>query len=210
MKITREIKANFYGEQEVFLNEKGDEYSRISCGIGWPTGHRAGFSVVVGESLFKDRVVKKPHYYVLAEHESFNPTDLLQKCLIWQREFHVGQYYADTTNAPMMEFLRKLDIGLYLTDPPFVNDTNSLSAYISSIRECTTCLHLDGSGLQKLLWKIPADKIKRATNVGEFPLLMALGGCLSALITWAHDPKEQHRANVLNAELEDLEDYSDY
>jgi len=210
MKITQKIESNFYGEREIFLNEKGDQFSRISCGIGWPTGHRAGFAVALGESLFKDRAMKKSHYYVLGEHENFNPTDLLKKCLIWQREIYVGKFYADTKNEPMLEFLRKLNIGLYLTDPPHNDDPNSLSAYISNIRECTTRLHLGGSGLQKRLWEIPADKIKRATSAGEFPLLMALGGCLSALITWEHDPQEQHRANVLNEELEDLEDYIDY
>lgn len=207
--IKRITESNFYGKEEFFLNEEtGDAYSRIVGGLGWPWGDRPGFAIVLAESRFKDRKLKKPHYYVLAEHETFNPTDLLMKCVIFQREYSVSQFYGDTGNEPMMEFLRKLNIGLYLTAPPFIDDPNALNAYVGHIRECTIPgkkrLHFGSGSLGARLLEIPGEKIRRATKAQDFPMLAALGGALSALIVWVHDPDEQRRVDVLNEEIAEL------
>lgn len=100
-------------------------------GLGWPWGDRAGFALVLAESRLKDESLKKHHYWVLDDFETFNPGDLLAKCAIFKKTFYVGQIYGDTTNKPMMDFLYKLNIATYLTKPPFIDDPNCLNSYIA-------------------------------------------------------------------------------
>jgi hypothetical protein len=203
--INRKVEQNFYGEKIFFVNEKnGQEYSRIVSGLGFPVGDRAGFAVIIGEEWVKKHR-HKPKFWVLAEHEDFNVSNLLRACVALGRKFFVSQYYADTGNRPMMEFVYKLKISLSLTNPPHINDPNALNSYIAQIRECTAHgkkrLHLGNSSLGARLLEIPGEKIRRATKVQDFPILAALGGALSALITWQYDPDEQRLCDALNEEL---------
>jgi hypothetical protein len=203
--IKQKIETNFYGEQAYLEDDQtGNEYQRIVGGLGFSCGDKPGFAVIVGEERVK-KYHRKPNFWVLTEHEDFNVSNLLLACTALGRKFHVSQWYGDTGNRPMMEFVYKLKIPLSLTSAPFIDDPNALNSYIAQIRGCTTPgkkrLHLGNSSLGTRLLEIPAEKIRRATKAQDFPMLVALGGTLTALITWQYDPDEQRRCDKLNEEL---------
>jgi hypothetical protein len=203
-------KIDFAGETKYFLNEEtGHQYSRIVGGVAWPFGDRAGFLVAIAETL-PPKPNHKPHFYVLGAHEDFNVSNLLNACIAFKSKFFIRQFYGDTNNEPFMDNYFKLKISFPLTSAPFIDDPNALNSYIAQIRECTATgkkrLHFSGSSLGTRLLEIPADKIRRATKAQDFPIVAALGGALSALITLKHDPDEQYKVDLLNEELSELFD----
>jgi hypothetical protein len=204
--IKKKVESNFYGEQEFLINDKtGDEYQRTVGGLGWPWGDKAGFAVIIAEE--RENNSRKPNFFVLAEHEDFNVSNLLRACVAFRGKYFASQFYGDTTNEPMMQNYYRFKTSFPLTSPPFLDDVNSLNSYIATIRELTLPgrkrLHFSGSNLGTRLLEIPAEKIRRATRAQDFPILAALGGALSAMITWKFDPKEQYTIDVLNDSLID-------
>jgi hypothetical protein len=203
--IKQKIENNFYGEQAYLEDDQaGRKYQRIVGGMGWPASDRAGCLIVIAEERVKKHG-RKPNFWVLKEFESYNISDLLNSCIVFGRRYFVSQWYADTGNAPMMAFVYRLKITLSFTNPPHLDDPNALNSYIAHIRELTLPgrkrLHFVGSSLGTRLLEIPGDKVQRATRPQDFPLLMSLGSCLSALIAWEHNPREQAEVDALNAEL---------
>jgi hypothetical protein len=211
MKIKRIEESNFYGESSCFLNdETGDKYGRIVGGLGFPVGDRPGYLVVIAEQRTKEHG-KKPKFWVLDTYETFNMADLLNSAIVFGRKYFLHQTFSDMANAPLMSYVYKLRVPLALTNPPFIDETDALNGYITTIRGLTTPgrkrLFFSGSDLGTRLLEIPAEKIRRAKKVQDFPLLMALGGALSALITYAHSPDEQRSVDRLNEELAEFCDY---
>lgn len=207
--IEKKVISGFYGPTEVYVNQKtGQKYQRIAGGLGFPVGDRAGYVVVVAEDR-PETQGEKSQFWIMAEHESFSPNELFKACVALGRRFHVMTWYGDTDNLPMMRFLTRLKFSIAIVSPPYLDDPNALNSYIATFRDLASVgnkrLHFLKSDLGSRLLTIPGDKIRRATKAQDFPIVMALGGCLNAMLTWPYNPQERAYADRLNESL--AEDY---
>jgi hypothetical protein len=203
--MIRKTAINFYNHEDVYFeDETGRQYSRISGGFSWPVASLPGYAVIVGESRpQKDKPKHKPHFFVLAELEDFNPNTLIRGCIALSNRYHIGQWYGDSQN-PMSDFITKSRLSFYLSAPPHLSDPNSLDYFISQIRAATVPgskrLHFGTTRLGTRLLQVQAANV-RSARVQDVPVLFALGSVLSALIAWEHNPREQAEVDALNAEL---------
>ena len=185
---------NFLGQPNFYYLEKGTgrKFRRISGGMQWP-GTNPGALVVVAEDLNMDMTLGEHKFWILAEYENRNPSELVTRCMELNRLMKVEKFYGDTTNRPMMMLMRRSKEKISLSKAPFVDDPSACVTYLTIIREKTSAIQKvlyfeKGSVLPAMLSAlsgIPTD-IK-----SEYPKIAALGYALSALIAYPYKkPRE--------------------
>jgi|GEM_PF-4247615 len=199
-----------FGRDEVYYEgEVGNQYRRIAGAFSWPSGSKAGCLVILGESRRMDPVLNKTHYEVLATRQTPYAEDLLRQCAELMGPFFVQCYYYDSSNTAMVDDYLCECACKYATFPtvqaPHCDDPQAMRFYASLILNLTNprakrLFFGDDDTLPAHLRQIDATKIRGAT-IEEYPLLSALGFCLSGLETYKHDPEEQARLDAANAEL---------
>jgi len=121
---------HFTGKGAVYEDERTRKmYDQIKAGLGWPTGARAGYLVVIGE--------RGLHYDILTYFDSFDIRTLLGKCVSLAKEWFFNEIYCDAENEPMMRYVDKLKSRPNFLNPPHLGDPNELQGYTTLIRELT-------------------------------------------------------------------------
>lgn len=176
------------------------EYGEVVGGIGWPTGGKAGEVVVVAE--------KVRNFYVIGHASAFEPSELLAKCMALSKKFGFRYFYCDTTNQPAMTHAYKLKKRPNFTNSELNSDPNELAGYLGIIRDLTRPgnkkLFFSGSAgaVANRLFEVPIEELHGQKQAADYPLLKALGSCLSSMRKYRHTP-EQEREMDRQVELID-------
>ena len=213
MSLIEKKSAPFPFNETYYVNkENNEEYRRIVGGIAWPAGGKPGYAVLLGEDREKDETLKKFHIRLVKEYETQNPTDLLKRCNEFRRIMGVEVWYGDTNKASMMEFLRQLNIPLFIRDAPFYDDENAFDFYIDLIRESTPTspgkkfLHFGKSSkLPGYLMEAPEKRVP-LQKAQEYPAILALGYALAAIVHYVPDWEQEQEAREADALLDDFQD----
>jgi hypothetical protein len=175
----------------------GRGYEMVSAGLGWPTSKREGCIVVIGEA--------KNGFYIMDEYETFDVRRLVTKCTILRKQYSIDQIYLDTENRPLVDYIYQIAPGLPTMGPPYLGDADELNGYLTIIRELTAPdrkrLFFGGSGLGARLLEIPADKLQHQSSSGDFPLVFAVGSCLTGMRYNKVDPDELDRIEGITDSL---------
>jgi hypothetical protein len=167
------------------------QYVRVIGGLGWP-GIKPGFAVVIGEDFEEDPSLKIRHLRVFSEIEEENFERLFQKCLEARDRYQVEDYYGNTENKPMMEFLRdfnrELEDGVFqlsLGLAPFPEDL-AYHAWVirERIEQGEKSLYLPENSLLKgYLMELGKEQVQKA-NILDYPAVAGLGYVLSHIKTY--------------------------
>jgi hypothetical protein len=166
--------------------ETGRKFRRIYGGMQWPASN-PGAVVVVAEDLEMDPALDERKLWILDEYENRNPSELIGRCSEFKGLMQIEKFYGDTTNRPMMTFLRSTKANFSLKIAPFVDQPTAHEAYLSLIREKTSVTKKvlafgDKSALPAKLSSI-ADSLPTGDSFKtDFPQIAALGYALSALV----------------------------
>ena len=202
MFVKKEEDSRLFGHPETFFEDKetGDQFCRVAGGLAWPSGANPGGVVVVAETRRVDPVLRKRPYNVLVTYETLDVGRLLNVCKDLRARYFLKPFYTDMSNKPMIDHLYRLNVtGLHVMDAPFSDDPDGFRYYIALIQELTNpnrrILYLGhDKTLPAHLRQIDATKIRGAT-IEEYPLLSALGFCLSGLESYAYDPRVRFEQN---------------
>jgi len=175
-------------EGRVFFQDKETQskYARVIGGLGWP-GIKPAYAVVLGENFDEDPSLKIRHVRVFPEIEEANIERLFQKCLEVRDRYQVEDFYGNTENKPMMQFLwdfnRTLEDGVFqlgLGLAPFPEEL-SYHAWVirDRIEQGEKSLHLPENSLLKgYLMELGKEQVLKA-NILDYPAIAALGYALS-------------------------------
>ena len=175
---------------KIFFQDKETKvkYVRVIGGLGWP-GIKPAFAVVVGEDFNEDPSLKIRHLRVFSEIEEENIERLFQKCLEARERYQVEDFYGNTENKPMMDFLwafnRKLEDGVFqlsLGLAPFPEELKYHALVIRErIEQGESSLHLPENSLLKgYLMEFGEEQVQKA-NILDNPAVAALGYALSRI-----------------------------
>lgn len=167
--------------------ETGAKYGRIIGGFGWP-GTKPGFVVVVAEDLIEEPSLKIRIARVLAEIEDQSVESLFQKCLDLRERYQVEDFYGNTENRPMMEFLYDFNRDhkdmnpLWLRLAPFPEDfPYHVHVIEGRLNQDKKTLYLgEKSILRGHLMELSPEEIMRA-SMWDHPSIAALGYAVSHL-----------------------------
>ena len=120
----------------VFEKETGRKCRRIYGGMQWP-GANPGAVVVVAEDLEKDAALDERKFWILAEYENRNLSEIMTRCKDLEG-LGVEKFYSDTTNLPMMSLMRSSEAKISLSKAPWVDEPAAHVTYLSLIREKTS------------------------------------------------------------------------
>lgn len=189
--ITIEKIEDWDGRYHFHDKETKAKYARIIGGLGWP-GIKPAFAVVLGEDFDEDPSLKIRHLRVFSEIEEGNIERLFQKCLEARDRYQVEDFYGNTENKPMIDFLwafnRKLEDGFFqlsLGLAPFPEDL-SYHAWVirERIEQGKRSLHLpEGSLLKGYLMELGKEQVLKS-NILDYPAIAALGYALSHIKTY--------------------------
>ena len=173
------------------------KYARVVGGLGWP-GIKPAFAVVIGEDFIEDPSLKIRHLRVFTEIEDEDLENLFQKCLEARDRYQVEDFFVNTDNQPMMEFLydfnRKLKDGIFnlgLSLAPFPEELGYHARIIHGrIQQGERSLHFPENSLLKgYLMELGKEHALKA-DILDFPAIAALGYVLSHIKSY---PIVKHR-----------------
>ena len=179
--------------------ETGGKYGRIVGGFGWPAA-KPGFVVVVAEDLIEEPFLKIRITSVLVEIEDQSLERLFQKCLDLRERYQVEDFYGNTENRPMMEFLydynrdHKDMAPLWLRLASFPEDFSyHVHVIEGGLNQDKKTLYLgEKSMLRGHLMELSPEEIMRA-SVWDHPSIAALGYAVSQLKRYAPRKKSRPR-----------------
>lgn len=191
------------------------EYRRITGGISWPKGEQPGFLCVVGEDEHKKARIKQRDLWLLTEYQNNDVQKLIKRCYDMTNRFMVENWYSNTEDLIMMQFvdrfnskLSKTKKGIYLSEPPFVDDTHNLRLYATQIRDKVlpgkkSLMFGEGSVLPGVLLSLsPEDVFKKKAE--DFPPIQALGHIISGLDEPYFDISRDRQAHELYVQRRDI------
>jgi hypothetical protein len=178
-------------QRELFSKggKRQPEYGEVAGGIGWPTGAKPGEVVVVAE--------KGRNFYVIGHASAFEPPELLGKCVALSKKFGFRYFYCDINNRPMMDHVYRIKNRPNFTSSKLLDDPNELVGYVGIIRELTSSgskrlfFHGDAGAVANRLYEVPLEKLHGQTQAFDYPLLQALGGCLSSMTKYKMTPEQE-------------------
>jgi hypothetical protein len=165
-------------------NETDRNYRRIHGGIAWP-GASVGAVVVLGEELERDGKLNERKLWVLGEHESQSPADIVDGCQGFRSLLQVEEFAGDTTNHAMMSIFNNSNSDFYISKAPFIDNAAAVSTYLSIIREKVSAtrkvLNFGNSALPAKLGNLTS--IRDGNSIlTEFQHIAALGYALASLV----------------------------
>ena len=178
------------------------QYARVLGGLGWP-GIKPAFVVVAAEDLAEDPSLKVRHLRVLTEIEGPDLQTLFQKCLDLRDRYQVEDFYGNSENRPMMDFLyefnRNLEEGVFslsLCLAPFPEELNYHVYVIRQfLEQGKKTLHFgEKSVLRGCLMELGKVEAMKA-SVLDYPPIVALGYVLSHIKSYPFTRPKPHRAN---------------
>jgi hypothetical protein len=177
-------------------------FSRITAGIGWPD-EKPGAIVVLGEQLVLP-AREAPNIHWLAEFESFDLGELLQKAVEFKNDLKVQTFYAGASDATN-DFTRYFNQSarrnrtheIHIHRPPNFKMDGCIGYHINLLKEILRSeskrLLLGAqSRLPGLLQEMP----NAVTRIAEkdFPMMTALAYAACPLVLYPYLPESPNRA----------------
>ncbi len=176
-------------------------FSRIAAGIGWPH-ETPGAIVVLGEQLVLP-VREAPSIHWLAEFESFDLGELLQKAVELKNDFKVQTFYSgvsDTANDFTRYFNQRARQNrsheIYIHRPANLKMDGCIGYHLNLLKEILRpeskrLLIGTQSRLPGLLQEMP-NAVSGITEK-DFPLLTALAYAACPLVLYPYEPEPADR-----------------
>ena len=198
-----------YGGWVIYDKDTQKEYARFVGGLSWPTSNKKGWLVVLSEDREPDTTLEKRHIRVQTEFESINPEALIKRAYEYTKSFPDSEFYTDTSNRAMGEFLSEFEFPFYPQAAPLCDDVHSFDYYLSLIRKLTIpgkkLLHFGNSKLPGLLNVLPADARMTNSKANNYPSFLALSYALSAMDSYNPEYRrdEDREAEQANEAISD-------
>ena len=203
-----------YRDQEV-------DFRRIWAGIGFP-GQQPGFITIIGE---QHRLIIHPyqqtvHFRLIAEYESWDVEELLNKTILFRADHQVSAFFGRTSRENDYSIRDFNDKGydkrlpwVDIREAPLVDtegDRGRIGYHINALRTLIKdgILHkneLQGSALHRYLMEIPQANLQEITDK-QHPAVASLSYVCVALSELGEDQDERQMVDEANSIIEDFYD----
>ncbi len=191
--------GNVYsGDPEQYLQDEhtGEEYCRISGGIGWPSAAQPGALVIIGETREMDPILGRSHLHLLITYQTHNFEKLISKAGIFRRTYFIDRYFLDLSNEPMREAMYRAGPSFNSTQAPYGGEAGNLRFYIVLAQQLTSAdgkilFFMEDQAVKNSLKELDETRIRSPAE--DSPLLAAMGYVLAGMESFKHDPEEKHR-----------------